>query len=111
MAAEHHQDMVMHGMYGTYPMGRDATGTSWMPSSTQMPGVHHVSHGWLFMIHGYLMAIYDDQGGPRGDDKFFSENMFMFTAQKDIGCSTFAIRNMISLELGCQKLGAQSLGY
>ncbi len=108
MADEHHQEMgkemVMHGMYGTYPMGRDATGTSWMPSSTQMPGIHHVSHGWLFMIHGYLMAIYDDQGGPRGDEKFFSENMFMVTAQKDIGCGTFAVRNMISLEpatIGC----------
>ncbi len=99
-----HEEMSMHGMYGTYPMGRDATGTSWIPSSTEMPSIHVMHDDWFFMIHGYLMAIYDHQGGPRGDSKFLSENMFMFTAQKDIGEGTFAIRNMISLEpatIGC----------
>ena len=98
------QDRIMHGMYGSYPMGRDATGTSWMPSSTQMPTIHTIYQDWLFMIHGFAMAIYDHQGGPRGDSKFFSENMFMFTAQKDMGRGTFALRNMISLEpamIGC----------
>jgi hypothetical protein len=94
----HHTNMAMHGMYGTYPMHRDATGTSWEPASTQMPGIHRMPDDWLLMTHGYLMAIYDDQGGPRGDNEFFSENMFMFTAQKDIGKSTFALRSMISLE-------------
>lgn len=104
MAQEHHQDMVMHGMYGTYPMDRDATGTSWIPDSTQMPFIHRMAGDWSMMINGYMMAIYDDQGGPRGDRKFFSENMFMFTAQKDFGCHTFALRSMTSLEpatIGC----------
>ncbi len=104
MPFEEHQEMIMHGMYGTYPMGRDATGTSWMPSSTQMPSIHRTYHDWIFMIHGYLMAIYDDQRGHRGDRKFFSENMFMVTAQKDFGWSTFALRNMICFEpatIGC----------
>ena len=99
-----HESMMMHGMYGTYPMGQDATGTSWMPASTQMPGIHRFPDQWLLMVHGFLMAIYDDQGGPRGKDKFFSENMFMLTAQKDFGNGTFALRNMISLEpatIGC----------
>lgn len=99
-----HMPMQMHGMYGTYPMDEDATGTSWMPASTRMPGIHRMPDGWLLMIHGFLMAIYDDQGGPRGGNKFFSENMFMFTAQKDFGSSTFALRNMISIEpatIGC----------
>jgi hypothetical protein len=95
-----HMDMAMHGMYGTYPMGRDATGTSWMPSSTQMPAIHQIYHDWFFMIHGFATAIYDHQGGSRGASKFFSENMFMFSAQKDIGLGTFAIRNMISFEPG-----------
>lgn len=95
---------MMHGMYGTYPMERDATGTSWMPASTKMPGIHRNPDDWLLMTHGFLMAIYDNQGGPLGGDKFFSENMFMFTAQKDFGKGTFALRNMISLEpatIGC----------
>ncbi len=101
---DHNHEMSMHGMYGTYPMGRDATGTSWMPGSTQMPEIHRTAHHWELMMHGYLMAIYDDQRGPRGDHKFFSENMFMFTAQKDIGCGTFAFRNMLCIEpatIGC----------
>lgn len=94
----------MHGMYGTYPMEEDATGTSWMPASTRMPGIHRMPDQWILMAHGYLMAIYDSQGGPRGGRKWFSENMFMFTAQKDFGNSTFALRNMLSLEpatIGC----------
>jgi hypothetical protein len=106
MTQEHeHTMMMMHGMYGTYPMERDATGTSWMPASTQMPGINRKRDNWRLMVHGFLTAIYDDQGGPRGDEKFFSENMFMFTAQKDFGDGTFALRNMISLEpatIGCE---------
>ncbi len=98
MTHEHHREIAMHGMYGTYPMERDSSGTSWEPASTRMPGIHRMPDEWLLMTHGYLMAIYDDQGGPRGDKEFFSESMFMFTAQKDIERSTFALRSMISLE-------------
>ncbi len=100
----HHASMRMHGMYGTYPMEQDATGTSWAPASTQMPGIHRSPDQWLLMVHGFLTAIYDDQGGPLGENKFFSENMFMFTVQKDFGSSIFALRSMISLEpatIGC----------
>lgn len=99
-----HRAMPMHGMYGSYPVGRDATGTSWMPSSTKMPTIHIVEGGWLMMLHGFGMAIYDRQGGPLGNTKCFSENMFMFTAQKDIEQATFALRSMISFEpatIGC----------
>ncbi len=99
-----HAQHQMHGMYGSYPMSRDATGTSWVPSSTEMPGIHRMKDHWIFMMHGYLMAIYDDQGGPQGAEKFFSENMFMATVQKDFGMGTLGIRTMISLEpatIGC----------
>lgn len=104
MEPMHEHTTMMHGMYGTYPMQRDATGTSWIPASTQMPGIHLSPDDWHLMIHGYLMAIYDDQGGKRGHDKFFSENMFMFTAQRDFGMGTLGLRSMISLEpatIGC----------
>lgn len=105
MLTEMPMEMEMHGMYGAYPMGRDATGTSWMPSSTQMPGIHLTARNWNLMIHGFAMGIYDHQGGPRGGNKFFSENMFMATMQKDSGHGTFALRNMISFEpgtIGCR---------
>lgn len=104
MINEHFHEKMMHGMYGSYPMGRDASGSSWVPASTKMPGIHRNLDDWHMMIHGFLMAIYDHQGGPLGADKFFSENMFMFTAQKDFGISTFAVRSMLSLEpatIGC----------
>lgn len=97
-------DNPMHGMYGAYPMGRDATGTSWMPSSTRMPHIHRMAGDWILMAHGYANGVYDQQGGPMGGDKFFSENMFMFTAQTDFGMSTGALRSMISFEpatIGC----------
>ena len=96
--------MSTHGMYGTYSMERDSTGTSWAPSSTQMPMILRMPDDWSLMTQANLMAIYDSQGGPRGGNKFFSENMFMFTAQKDVGKSTFGLRSMISLEpatIGC----------
>ncbi|CAN5191944.1 hypothetical protein BH09DEP1_BH09DEP1_0730 [soil metagenome] len=95
-----HQEKAMHGMYGNYPMGRDATGTSWMPGSTRMPGIHRMYHDWFVMIHGYAFAIYDHQGGPRGNRKFFSENMLMFTAQKETDRGIFAFRSMFDLEPG-----------
>lgn len=98
-----HQSM-MHGMYGNYPMGCDSTGTSWQPAFAQMPSIYREPDHWGLMTQGYLMAIYDDQGGPRGNRKFFSENMLMFTAQKDYGKGTFGLRSMISLEpatIGC----------
>ncbi|HSW73143.1 MAG TPA: hypothetical protein VLG44_07050 [Chlamydiales bacterium] len=95
----------MHGMYGTYPIGRDATGTSWVPGSTLMPMIHRMYDDWVMMIMGNLMAIYDDQTGSRGARKFFSENMLMYTSQKDFGIGTFALRSMISFEpgtIGCK---------
>jgi hypothetical protein len=98
------QHRNVHGMYGTYPMGRDATGTSWIPSSTLMPEIDVMADDWMLMFYGYYNAIYDHQGGPRGGDKFFGENMFMLTAQKDFGNGTFALRSMLSLEpatIGC----------
>lgn len=101
------QDSVMipmHGMYGSYSMGRDSTGTSWTTASAHMPGIHRIHSRWIAMVHGFLNTVYDKQGGHRGGEKLFSENMLMFTAQKDFGKSTVALRNMLSIEpatIGC----------
>lgn len=98
-------DMHFHGMYGSYPMTRDSTGTSWIPTSTKMPAIHQMVDNYSLMISGFLMTIYDHQSGHRGEKKFFSENMIMFTSQKDFGRSTFGLRSMISLEpatIGCK---------
>ena len=43
-------------------------------------------------------AIYDHQGGPRGDNKTFSESMFMGMAQRMLGTGTLTLRGMLSLD-------------
>ena len=58
--------MQMQGLYGGYSMTREGSGTSWQPDSTPMQGAHQMHDEWLTMEHGFIDAIYDDQGGPRG---------------------------------------------
>ncbi len=88
----------MYGMYGHYPMTRDASGTAWQPQATPMGGLHIMRDGWMFMLHGDAYGIYDYQGGGRGDKKFFSPNMVMGMAQHTLGPGTFGFRTMLSLE-------------
>jgi len=52
------------------------------------------------MLHGYADVVYDDQGGPRGDTKTFSDNMVMGMAQRPLGGGTLGLRTMLSLEPG-----------
>ena len=70
--------MSMLGLYGPYLMSREASGTSWQPDSTPMLGLHRMGDPWMTMWHGMANLIYDDQGGPRGDTKTFSNSMLMF---------------------------------
>jgi hypothetical protein len=54
---------------------------------------------WMLMAHGYADAIYDNQGGRRGDDKAFSASMAMLMAQRPIGeDGTLGLRAMVSLD-------------
>ena len=90
--------MEMNGMYGPYPMTREASGTSWQPDSTPAEGISFMHKDWMLMIAGYVNAIYDKQNSERGDDKTFSSNMFMFMAQRPLGEVTFGFRSMLSLD-------------
>src|SRR5207344_2444362 len=59
----------------------------------------HLMRGeWMLMLHGFADLVYDDQGGPRGDEKFYSSNMGMLMAQGPLGPGTLGFRSMISLE-------------
>lgn len=89
----------MHGMYGNYPMNREASGTSWQPDTTPLTGTHWMSqNGWMNMVDGYANFIYDHQGGARGGDNAFSTSMFMFMTQKDMGIGTLGFHSMFSLD-------------
>src|SRR6185437_11373883 len=90
--------MAMTGFYGPYPMSREASGTAWQPESSPQEGLQLMAGGWMGMIHGFVNGIYDDQSGPRGSRRFFSNSMLMTMLQHPLGPGTFGIRNMLSLD-------------
>ena len=88
----------MTGMYGAYPMTREASGTSWQPDSSPHEGIMAMQGDWMTMIHGDLNLVYDRQGGPRGDDKTFSSSMLMMMGQRPLGEGTLGLRGMVSAD-------------
>ena len=93
---EHHGGGAMAGAFGPYAMTREASGTSWQPESAPMAGMHGMAGGWMLMAHGFLDLIYDDQGGPRGDEKLFVPGMFMLMGTRSAGPGTLGFRAMLS---------------
>lgn len=89
---------VMRGMYGPYPMTRESSGTSWVPDSSPMEGIHKLHYDWDWMFIGYSYLIYDHQGGRRGGKKWLDENMFMIMTHKETERGTLGFRSMFSLE-------------
>jgi hypothetical protein len=99
MSHEGHMDhMHMTGMYGSYPMTREASGTSWQPDSSHHEGLHLMKDDWAIMVHGYFQGVYDHQGGQRGDEKWLGNSMLMIMAQHPLAGGTFGFRNMLSLD-------------
>ncbi len=90
--------MPMPGALGGYAMSREASGTSWQPDSTPMPGIMSMDDDWLTMVDGYVNQVHDHQGGPRGGDKDFSESMAMFMADRSWGPDTLGFHTMLSLD-------------
>ena len=91
-------EMPMNGFYGPYSMTREASGTSWQPEAARHEGVHIMRGPWMVMFHGFADAVYDHQGGDRGDEKVFSSNMGMAMAQRSLGPGMLGLRSMLSLE-------------
>jgi hypothetical protein len=89
----------MTGMLGPYPMTREASGTAWQPDSAAHDGWHFNAGDWMLMAHGNVSAVYDNQGGPRGDTKVFSQSMGMLMGSRPVGAQgTFGVRAMLSLD-------------
>jgi hypothetical protein len=90
--------MSMQGALGSYPMSREASGTSWQPDATAMDGMHFHTGDWMLMLHGHADLVYDDQGGRRGDEKTFVPSMLMLMGQRSLGGGTWGVRSMVSLD-------------
>jgi len=97
-AMEGHGAHEMAAMLGSYPMSREASGTAWQPESTGHTGLHTMRGDWDLMLHGFVNLIYDEQDGPRGDEKTFSQNMFMGMAARPLGPGRLGLRAMLSVE-------------
>jgi len=92
-----HDMAHMESPLGSYPLTRDASGTSWQPDASAHEGLHLTSGGWMVMAHGLLNGVYDSQSGPRGGDKAFAAGMAMVMAQRPIGeGDTLQLRAMLS---------------
>ncbi|MGE0045818.1 MAG: hypothetical protein AB7J28_01915 [Hyphomonadaceae bacterium] len=91
-----HAMHAMTGLFGAYPMGRDGSGTSWQADVSEHGGVHAQRGGWMLMGHALLNAVYDYQGGPRGDEMGFLAGMVMGSARRDFAHGTLTFRAMLS---------------
>ncbi|HTT99145.1 MAG TPA: hypothetical protein VMF58_13935 [Rhizomicrobium sp.] len=89
--------MSSNGILGTYPMTRDASGTSWQPDAADHAMLETMAGEWMLMGHVMLTGIYDSQSGPRGGDKTFLAGMAMGAARRDFGDGdTLNFRAMLS---------------
>jgi hypothetical protein len=91
-------NMDMSGAYGPYPMTREASGTAWQPDAAPHRGLHVMRGEWMLMLHGDADLVGDHQGGTRGGDRFFSDNMLMAMAHRPLGPATIGLRAMLSAE-------------
>ncbi|MFL6591261.1 MAG: hypothetical protein ACJ8GK_00955 [Luteimonas sp.] len=78
-------EMESAGALGVYPMGRDASGTSWQPDETPHGGAHWRRGAWGGMVHAMFEVVDDHQHGPRGDDKTFLSGMVMAQGRRAVG--------------------------
>ena len=69
------------------------------------PHSHHAEHGstwelggWSVSGHGFVNAVFDHQGGRRGDEKSFSNSMFMAVGTRAWDAGTIELRGMLSLD-------------
>ena len=91
--------MPMTGVFGNYPMNRDASGTSWQPDLAEHRGIHAMEGDWMLMGHLTLLGVFDTQSGPRGGDSFFLSGMAMGSARRDFGATdVVTFRAMLSPE-------------
>jgi len=89
---------AMPGMDGPYPMSREASGTSWQPDSTPLLGLQRMDDRWMTMWGGFANFIDDDQGGPRGDSKLFSNSVLMFMGRRELDGGACGVHAMLSAD-------------
>ena len=87
-------DMNKSGMY----LMNMASGTSMNPDAWSMPMIMKSADAWSLMFMGEAFVVDTQQSGPRGGDKWYSPNAFMFSASHDLAGGSFMLQSMLSLE-------------
>lgn len=98
----HHMSMS-HAYSLNLPMGRNGSGTGWLPDASPMYGYMYHSPKWMYMLHGNLFLRYNNQDvankGTRGDSEFDAPNWLMFMGQRQVGKNgLFHFSTMFSLD-------------
>ena len=94
---QHQHPSPMNSTAGA-PMGRDGSGTSWLPDVTPMYAIHGTSGEWQTMLHGIAFLQYLRDATPRGQRQFGSINWFMASARRPAAAGALTLRGMFSLE-------------
>lgn len=95
---------AMHGKHGMtallgpYAMTRESSGTSWQPESSPHEGLFAEHGPWALMLHGQAFVAFDQQERLRGDSHWFSGNMLMGMATRQLGPGRLGLRAMVSAE-------------
>jgi len=98
-----HMNMMSHSYSRNLPMGRNGSGTSWMPDANPMYMYMKMENKSMFMIHGNIFLRYTKQDlfdkGSRGGHHFDAPNWFMAMYNRYIGSKgLFNATAMISLD-------------
>jgi hypothetical protein len=98
-ATEPQGDHMQHEAAGmTMFPPREASGTSWLPDTTPMYGMHRAAGSWQLMGHGNVFAQFLHDSGDRGHEQFGSINLIMGMANRSLAGGRLGLRGMLSLE-------------
>ena len=95
-SAQEHQ----HGATPSLFEAREGSGTSWLPATSEMYGLHRRTGSWEWMFHGnaFLQFLHEDANVHRGASQTGSINWLMVMARRELGPARVGLRTMISLE-------------
>jgi hypothetical protein len=92
--------MEMHSTINlAEPMGREGSGTSWIPDSSPMYGRMFMFDESMLMLHGAIFPRYTNVSTRRGDDRIDAPNWFMGMYSHPLwNNAQFGARLMMSLD-------------
>ena len=98
-----HRMSMSHVYSLNLPMGRNGSGTGWLPDASPMYGYMFHSPKWMYMLHGNFFLRYNNQDfsnkGSRGGSEVDAPDWIMFMGQRQVGKNgLFHFSTMASLD-------------